>query len=211
MFYQKHSITLQRPLFLILVFATLLGMTLFMAQPTSAKPLGIILQTNNLPPDSQVLIDSDLKPDEPSHPLYKSVSGGRASGLEKLSADDQAFVVNYDSARVLSVLVPTNGVVMNFSYQFKTGKEAQKAAQIIRDDIAKSPKLAEVRKLRGGRGYILNGDESDSIYWFVGTRGNSLSLVLVNGIGKEEVSSLFGITVQDLANQSIDSVPDSVQ
>jgi hypothetical protein len=197
--------TVRKILPLILIIAVTFGVTLVMVQPTSAKPQGIVLQVNKLPPESQVLIDSEVKPDDPSHPLFRSESEGKTFGFS-ISTNDQIAITSYESVRALSVLVPSSGIVMNFSYQFKTGDDAQNAAKILRDEFAKSSKLIEARNLQGGRGYIFNGDEGDSVYWFVGTKESSLSLVLVNGIGKDKVAGLFEATVLEFANQNIDPV-----
>lgn len=95
---------------------------------------------------------------------------------------------------------------MNFAYEYATTIEAEQAAEILRGDIKSAPTLLQVNDIRGakelrGQGFLLKGDEGDSVYWFVGTRGKNLVLLMVNGMEQVSVSSVFESTIQKLVNK----------
>ncbi|NJM42441.1 MAG: hypothetical protein HC853_17730 [Anaerolineae bacterium] len=192
-----------------LAFGLVLATSLHFGRPVSAKPAGIVMQQNNLPDGAIILQDNDVKVDEESHPLTKSDTA-RANRALSYSDEDRNALMNYQTVHVVSALVPSRqGVIINFSYQFNTRPDAVRAAGALRKDLAKSPSLLNVIKLKGGRGYLLKGDEGDTVYWFIGTKGHSLSLILVNGMDASGASALFESTVQQTTDQLVDAVSES--
>lgn len=174
----------------------------------SAQPVGIVLSQSALPDDAVILANNSIEISEASHPL----GGGKGNLAKKFSSLDEAdrsALIDYQSVKVVSALVPSSGVIMNFSYQFNTRKSALAAARLLRNDMTKHSALTKIRKLNAGRGYMLKGDEGDYVYWFIGTKDNSLSLVMINGLDPKNISNLFESSVQSLTDQSVDPVSEN--
>lgn len=163
-----------------------------------------ILQLDDLPAGVVVLADEFPAPGEILHPL----SSGQTSSLRsKFSNEEQSLLLGYKVVHSFAALAPAQGVViMNFAYEYATTIEAEQAAEILRGDIKSAPTLLQVNDIRGakelrGQGFLLKGDEGDSVYWFVGTRGKNLVLLMVNGMEQVSVSSVFESTIQKLVNK----------
>jgi len=105
-------------------------------------------------------------------------------------------------------VVPEQGVVANFAYRYPSRAAASSAANVLRKDVEAAPNLLDVKMLKGGRGYLLKGDEGDIVFWFIGTKNNSLSLVLVNGMNEKEATALFDSAIRQVSDQLIDPVSD---
>lgn len=179
----------------------------------SAGPVGIVLHQDLLPPDAQVTLDKRIDDDnEPSHPLYREPVTGRAetgSAAAEKSVALKGPQHNYLTAHVKQVFVPSSkSMLINFAYEYADPAQAQLAAQALRKDIRGRPRVRVVN-LKGGRAYQFKGDEGDDVFWFIGTTGNSLSLVLVNGLGADNVSALFDITVRDTLDKLADPVSET--
>jgi hypothetical protein len=152
-----------------------------------------ILQLDDLPAGAVVLANDSPTADETFHPL----GSGQTSSLP-------SKLFGYKAVHSFAALVPAQGVVvMNFVYEYMTNTEAEQAAEILRSDIESAATMLQVndfKEAKGfrGQGFLLKGDEGDSIYWFVGVRGKSLVLLMVNGMDQVSVSSVFESTMQKL-------------
>ncbi len=163
-----------------------------------------ILQLEDLPAGAVVLADDFLAPDKTFHPL----SSGQTSSLRsKFSNEEQGLLFGYKAVHSFAALAPVQGVVvMNFAYEYATATEAEQAANVLRRDVEGAATLLQVNDLKGakgfrGQGFLLKGDEGDSVYWFVGIRGKNLVLLMVNGMEQASVSSVFESTMQRLLNK----------
>lgn len=191
-------------IFVIIFCVASLSLTLLQSNKAVARPEGIVLSTDRLPPGAQITSDENLSLDEESHPLSKSTGKNNQARANSTSSLEDKDVVSYSSIHIVSAFVPSHqSVVMNFAYQYQNPSQAQKSAIALRKQIASAKTLVKTINLKGGRAYMLRGDEGDYVYWFIGTTGRSLSLVLINGFGDSNVSSLFGSTVKvDLEKQA---------
>lgn len=151
------------------------------------------LNVSDLPQEAQVVSDQYSPLDDDTHPLWQYVDLG--------TSEASSFSAVY---KIIAFL-PVEGVsVANYQYQYSSAQDAQQSYTRFRDDIVKFSGFSVLDSVDSivVQGEILSavGPEGDTVQWFVGTRGNILTLLMVNGFDSESVDQ----TIQDLLLKVID-------
>lgn len=185
----------------VILIILVLGLVFLVRESVVAQREGI-LQLDDLPADTIVLTDTFHAPNEISHPL----TSNEISSFRSMSGDTQQLLFAYKAVHSFSALLPNGVVVANFLYEYTTESQAERVAELLQNDIAASKSVLPVSTLESknglqGQGFSLTGDEGDSVYWFVGTQGQTLVLLMVNGMEQPSVSLAFESTMQKLMNK----------
>jgi hypothetical protein len=194
-------------LFLIFSFVLLfLSVLLFAAEnPMSAQDNGNISVERNpkplegLPEDVNVLSSQEVSISDDSHPLSLGMddegkTNSPESGLEPL--------YEYHSAQSTTYLVPS-GVVIHFTYEFETARQAQTAYDTMLTDefLAGAPIVngEELGIINTSATFIIwqDSEAGDQAYWYINAQDNVLTVLLVNGMPSENLTSLFQKLVKE--------------
>ncbi len=201
---RKFKRVLKWPALYIVASILVLGLLALLRTAAASQGNPGILQPEDLPAGAVILTHDLPSSDEIGHPLY---SGPMSSLRSQLYGKDQNLIFGYKAARRFAALLPAQGViVIEFAYEYGTVTEAEQAAQVLQDHVQGAATLLHVKdfqRAKGlrGRGFLLKGDEGDSVYWFIGSQGKSLILLLVNGMEQSSVSSAFDLVVQKLMDK----------
>ncbi len=199
----KFRHILKRPALYIVAPILALGLPALLHTVSAGQADPGILRPEDLPADAVVLIDDPSASSKIEHPL----SSGLTSSLRtQFSSEEQSLLLRHKSMRSFAAILPAQGIVVfNFVYQYATATEAEQAAKVLQSDINGAATLFQVKdfdfkEAKGlqGRGFLLQGNAGDSVYWFVGSRGQHLVLLMVNGMERSSVSSVFESMIQKL-------------
>ena len=201
---EKHLVKL----ILLLIVSSLVIVGFLSVSVTSATELESQgLQIRDLPKGTKILQNGPTNSTEISHPFNLDVAN--TSYLDSLSTAKKA-VYNYDSVYSFLAIVPDSNnetvVIANYLYEYNSVEQANQATESMSDElfaIGKSISLAELEnksELRG-QAVSLTGDEEDVVYWFIGTKGNILYLVMANGMEASSVFEVFELAVSRLTEK----------
>lgn len=200
----KLNRMLKRPTLYIITSVLALGLPVLLHTVSAGRADPGILQPEDLPAGAIVMTPGFPSSDKIGHPLSsESTSSLRA----QLSSEEQSLLSGYKAMRRFAALLPTQGVVvMNFAYEYATATEAEQAAQVLQAHIRGAATLLQVKDFKETKGlrgheFLLQGDEGDSVCWFVGSRDKRLVLLMVNGMEQSSVLSVFEMMVQKLMNK----------
>lgn len=157
------------------------------------------VQLTDLPESAELLKAGLVDVDTISHPLNKNASFGSAKNL------DREALYAYEKAYSFSALLE-GAVVANYLYQYSSQVQAEKAATILSGNLEQvgTQKKLDVLESQGrrqslrGQTYTLEGDEKDSIYWFVGVEDNILFLVMTNGLEDAPTAEAFDSVMKNI-------------
>lgn len=125
-----------------------------------------------------------------SHPLHKDTSPDSPYAT-RTEAQERALY-DYTNVYEFSGFMSDGPFyIANYIYTYPTETDAQEAVQVMVETlIDEGFRLVkqDVHSTKNADGQVLyaKGDIDDSIYWFVGANGDSLYLVLANGLAKEK-------------------------
>lgn len=167
----------------------------YFMNPPAAEADGGLLQLSDLPAEAQLWNEGSLPPEDLAHPL--STAGVEAFAKRWATAEVEALF-SYQAVHSISAMLPIEGVmVLNFTYTYPDAATAAHAAALVQSDIQGQMKLLQppttetgVRGL-SGQSFFFQGDEGDSVYWFVGAQDKVLVLLLVNGLKQDTVTTTF--------------------
>jgi len=166
----------------------------------STRSIGV----EDLPEGAKVLTDERVEMDDTSHPI---------SLVETPSGDldvpeNRKTLYEYKAAYSFSAFAQNESVfIANFTYQYSSQLTAYEAAKLMIEDIQNSPTYVHELPIDVGQdkavnlygqAFALASDEGDSVYWFIGVKDDTMSLVVVNGFDESTVNDVFYSIVQNL-------------
>lgn len=140
-------------------------------------------------------------PEQPYHPI----NNHELSTLRHLPEDEQKVLFSYQAVRSFSAFLQREkAVVAHYIYAYESAETAGAAADILRKrgfsgqdiKILNAERLQE-RALRGHAVTIEDG-EGTPIYWCIGHRGKTLTLLMVDGLEKSAVDSVADSVMEKL-------------
>jgi len=198
MFNKRTTVVLLAGLLLLgLAVALIVGQAAFAQGET-------LLQLSDLPEGAMDLKDGAYEEDEASHPL----NSHELSTLRQLPEGEQQAIFSYKKVRSFSAFVPSKeAVVAEFTYEYATAEQAGAAVQILQEKWIPDGK-AEVltsEPLQGGglsgRVFTMRDGDGYPLYWFVGSEGKTLMLVIVNGLEQPGVDALADGVIERVAEK----------
>ena len=160
------------------------------------------LHLNDLPENSQLRHEGYVDIDSISHPLGLEET---ANGQLETPPQERQHLYEYKAAYDLSALVHSPTVfVANYLYQYASSSQAERAAKTLSDEISGEAEVVSIETYQGSdrnfhaEAFAVTGDEGDSVYWLIGTKGDILCLLMANGMEKSTVCQVFEQAVRQL-------------
>lgn len=179
---------------LVAILSVMVAVLAALAWPLSgADAGGPVIAFEDLPAGA-VLLSAEIE--DPSHPTHPLGGSDNSNLTARVAANQRGLLQDYQEVSSLTALFPTDGVaVVSFTYKFRSAAGAQVAIQALDDSIQADARTSFVKGWQGdrinGSEFLLTGSEKDTIVWFVGQRGNSVLLVMANGMTKSSVIRVF--------------------
>jgi hypothetical protein len=203
--------------------ATLVGLMIlsgavFSQSEVRAEPLGIELSQHMFPEGSQVSGERLITDEnEPSHPLFRGeVPEKPLAGGDTITANDgkpnptrkieRKVQHNYQSVKSSKVHMHDQKIeITSFKYEYASPQDAKAAAKSIRAELTALNGIKPI-KLAGGQAFHFVGPDGDDVYWFVGSKGPGLALILINGFDNVQAALQFERLIANNAKLSADPI-----
>jgi hypothetical protein len=141
-------------------------------------------------------------PEQPYHPINRYA----VSSFPNLPEDEEKVLFSYQEVRSFSAFLQREkAVVAHYIYAYETAETAGAAADILRKrgfsdrqdiKILNAERLQE-RALRG-HAVTIEDREGTPIYWCIGHKGKTLTLLMVDGLEKSAVDSVADAVMEKL-------------
>lgn len=176
----------------------LLAVFLLYSNHTSAEESQKIEQyaipTEALPDGVRILSQEMAEKTDLFHPLNTASAPSETSPIA--DSQERAKLFDYGDVYASSMLI--EGVMVgNFVYQYDSPKMAEEAATLLKRDLqAAMPLVAETETT-----FTLEGDEGDSIRWYIAPQEEMLILVVANGLEAKTVAETFNTVLTLIDNK----------